>query len=87
MVDGERFSITREFNDIIRDHSGYRVWEYLDEIASEEDIEMLKEIANSREAVIRFQGDDNKSSDFTVSAADKRTIRTVLDAFEYIKIK
>lgn len=60
--------------------------EYIDETASTEDIEMLQAIANSKETIVRFEGDDYYS-DLTISKADKRTIQTVLDAFEYLKSK
>ena len=46
------------------------------------DIEMLKAIANSKETIVRFQG-DNYHYDLTVSASDKKAIKEVLTAYEY----
>lgn len=86
LVDGNRYYKTQEYNDVTRDNEGGKVWECFEETASTEDIEMLQAIANSKETIVRFEGDDYYS-DLTISKADKRTIQTVLDAFEYLKSK
>lgn len=49
----------------------------------QDEIELLWAIANSTEAIVRFQG-DSKHYDLTVSAEDKAGIRDVLLAFEYL---
>lgn len=47
------------------------------------DIEMLWEIANSKETIIRFEGNDYYDN-FTVSAADKKAIKEILTAYELL---
>ncbi|MEE1320435.1 MAG: hypothetical protein UHM85_02735, partial [Acutalibacteraceae bacterium] len=83
-ADDERFTETFSYFDIVRDNGGGDVWEYIDIEVGESEIEMLRAIANSKETIVRFQGDDY-SSDFTVKSSDKAAIKQVLDAYEYLK--
>ena len=80
-VDDERYTKTFGPFDTVRDNDGGRIWEYVDIEVSSWDIDMLWEIANSTETIVRFEGDDYYD-DFTVSAADKQAIREVLTAYE-----
>jgi hypothetical protein len=45
---------------------------------------MLKQIANSKETIVRFQG-DNYHYDLTVKSSDKTAINQVLTAYEALK--
>lgn len=63
------------------------MWEYADVGATDEDIQLFKSIAASGETIIRFEGDDGKRYDLTVSQADKNAIKDVLAAYEYLKNK
>ena len=64
-----------------RDNSDGRVWEYLDEDVGESEVELLRAIADSKEATVRFEGDGHYH-DFTVTDGDKRAIRDALMVYE-----
>lgn len=66
----------------VRDNEYGNIWEYADKEATDKDIEMLKAIADSKETIVRFQGDDYYD-DITISASDKKAIKNVLTAYEY----
>lgn len=82
-VDGESHQKTIKYSDIQRDNGYGFVWENADIVASYEDVELLKKIANSEETIIRFSGD--RTYDLTVSASDKTAIKQVLDAYDALK--
>lgn len=84
VADGQRFQKSFNYFDITHDNDGGQVWEYIDVEASQSDIEMLTAVANSQEAIVRFEGDDYLY-DLTVSAADKQAIAQVLQAYEALK--
>ena len=83
-ADEERFTRSFSYFDIVRDNGGGDVWEYIDTDVGASDIEMLWAIANSTEALVRFQGDDY-SRDFTISDSDKQAIREALTAYEALQ--
>ena len=83
-VDDERYTDTFDYYDVVRDNGGSDVWEYVDTRAYELDVEMLWEIADSTETIVRFEGSDYYY-DFTVSETDKQAIREVLTAYEALK--
>lgn len=83
-IDGKRYYPDFDYDDVRRDNDSGDVWEVLDISPSSDDIEMLWEIINSKETIIRFDGDDGRR-DFTISAADKRGIKDVLIVYEYMK--
>lgn len=82
-IDGEQ--ITRKFRyfDIVHDHDGGVVWEYID-TEGDYEVGLLEKIANSNETIVRFQGDDY-SYDFTVPEKDKASIKEILEIFELLK--
>jgi len=82
-ADDQRFTKTFSYFDIERDNSGYRVWEYIDVDGSSYE-EMLWAIANSKETIVRFEGDAHYY-DATISDADKAAIREVLTAYDLLK--
>lgn len=83
-VDGEQYTKSFSYFDVVRDNAYGDVWEYVDLEVSDSDVEMLWAIANSSETIIRFEGDDYVY-DFTVNAGDKEAIRQVLTAYEALK--
>ena len=83
-ADDERFTKSFNYFDIVHDNGGGDVWEYIDTEVSDSDIEMLWAIANSEQAIIRFQGDDY-SYDYTVSDSDKQDIRDCLTVYEALQ--
>lgn len=85
MVDGHRYYRTYNRSNITRDNGGGNVWEYLEVIdPSAEDVELFRQIANSKETIIRFEG-DGKWFDYTVCNEDKQGIKDVLALFELLK--
>lgn len=83
-VDGKRYTKSFSYSDITRDNSRGYVWETAHIAPTASDIEMLWAIANSKKAVVRFQGDDYHY-DFTISQSDKAGIKQVLTAYELMK--
>ena len=69
---------------MVRNNGGGRVWEYIDVAVNDSDLEMLRDIANSSEAIIRFEGDDY-SYDYTVTDADKTAITETVQLYELMK--
>ena len=82
MVDGKKYYDYFGAFNTVRDNEYGNVWEYGDKIATEENIKMLYAIADSKETIVRFQGDDYHY-DLTISASDKKAIKNVLTAYEY----
>ena len=83
-VDGENYYKTYSYFDVDRDNGSGGVWEWVDISPTDEDIEMLKQIANSKETIVRFQG-DNYYYDLTVRSSDKTAINQVLNAYEALE--
>jgi hypothetical protein len=78
VADGQRFdSGATEFK---RDHDG-TIWEWYDENLSASDLQMIKAIIASKEAVIRFNGHNNYRKDVKITAAQKTALQNVLDAY------
>ena len=84
--DGEIYYKNPYYYDIIHDNDS-EVWEVWDEVldagAEMDDysIQMLQQIANSEETIIRFQGDDYHH-DYYVTQKDKNMIKDVLALYE-----
>lgn len=79
-IDGELFTRSFTYRDIVHDNDSGVVWEYID-VEGEPYIDLLWKVANSQETIIRFEGDDH-IHDFTVKSSDKEAIREVLTAYE-----
>lgn len=78
-ADEKRYYRGFEDYDIVRDVDG-GVREYID-IDGVSDVEMLLAIANSKETIVRFEGEEFVY-DFIVKEIDKRAIREVLLVYE-----
>ena len=78
-ADEKRYYRSFEDYDIVHDVDG-GVREYID-IDGVSDVEMLLAIANSKETIVRFEGDEFVY-DFIVKEIDKRAIREVLLVYE-----
>lgn len=84
-IDGvKKYSKSYTYYDILRDVGGGDVWECIDISPSDADVTMLKEIADSKETIVRFQG-EHYHYDLTVKASDKTAINDVLTAYEALK--
>lgn len=84
MVDGQKYYKLYSYYDVERDNGYGDVWEYVDIAPSESDIAMLKAIADSEETIVRFEG-DNYHKDITIKDKDKKAIKEILEAYEYLK--
>jgi hypothetical protein len=83
-VDDKRYYKFYTRSDIVRDNDT-EVWEYVNTAdVSESDIELFWAIANSKERIVRFEGDEYHH-DFMVSAKDKKAIREILTAYEALQ--
>ncbi len=69
------------YNDVVREVDWGDVFEYADKTADKGDLEMLRAIADSKETIVRFEGDDY-IHDFTVSDSDKKAIRETLKVYD-----
>ena len=82
-VDDKRYTKTYNYYDITHDTGGGMVGEYLDILAGDDDIKMLREMADSKKTIVRFQGDDYRR-DYTLTKADKDAIKDVLLVYDYM---
>ena len=74
------WNITPDFNEWKRDNSASSVWEWYDGPVGRTEIEMLKAIAAGDQSMVRFNG-DTYYSDYVITAAEKKAVQNVLDAF------
>lgn len=81
-VDGENTTKTFSRNDIVRDNDT-EVWETADFEPTASEIQLLKNIANSTETIIRFEGDEYYE-DHIVTDKEKTAILDVLTAYDYL---
>lgn len=81
VVDGHKYYKFFNYRDITHDNEGGNVWEYIDQQASDDDIKMLRAIAKSKSAKVRYQGDDF-SYDLTIKDGDKNIIKDTLKAYD-----
>ena len=83
----EKYYLFTSYGDTVRDNSGGVVWEWYDECLNynaamdSARIQMLQAIANSKQTIIRFQGDDYHY-DLSVTNTDKQMIRDTLVLYE-----
>ena len=82
-ADDERYYRSFKYFDIVHDNDGGKVWEYIDTDGAS-DVAMLWAIVNSKETIVRFEGDDY-SHDFTVKESDKQAIKEALLVYEGLK--
>ena len=87
VTDNNKYTKSFSYYEITRDNGGGDVWEYNDEVLSvgasmdSSNIKMLKDIATSKETIIRFRGDDHVY-DLYVTKEDKTIIKDVLAFYE-----
>ncbi len=82
VVDGKRYTFKKV--NFKRDNSSSSIWEWNDRRVNKNDLVMLKHIAKSKNAVVRFQG-QKYHSDHTISSDEKKAIQHVLNAFQQVK--
>jgi len=79
-VDGETFSFTPEYGEIQRD-SDSNVTEWYNEVATQENIELVQKIMNSKKTVMRLEG-SKYYKDVTITQAQKTAIKNVLTVYQ-----
>lgn len=77
VADGQRFEKSAARFKRDNDH---RVWEWYDENLSDSDLVMIRAVVNSRNSIIRFNG-ENYYEDKQITSAQKAALRNVLDAY------
>ncbi|MBE8717577.1 hypothetical protein [Cellvibrio polysaccharolyticus] len=79
LIDGERIDMPpTKFE---RDNGSGKIWEWEDKMATETDIAILKKIINSKETIIRFNG-DKYYDDHTVTSSEKAGLKDVLTGYQ-----
>ena len=87
VTDNNRYTKTYSYSSIHRDNESGDVWENYDEVLptgasmDSSNLQMLKDIAESKETIIRFQG-DYYHYDLYVTKEDKTMIKDVLKLYE-----
>lgn len=81
LIDGKTYTKSFSYFQLERDVNTRNNWEYADYLCRDEDVALLRILANSDSAVIRFRGDAHQK-DVTISAADKAAIRDLLAAYD-----
>ena len=79
-IDGENQTKPFSRSDLNRDHDGGYVWETADVAAGSFEQELMWEVVNSTQTIIRLEG--NYVHDITVSDTDKAAMREVLTCYE-----
>jgi hypothetical protein len=79
-VDGETFSFTPSYGEIQTD-SDSTVTEWYNEVATQENIELVQKIANSKKTVMRLEG-TKYYKDVTITKAQKTAIKNVLIVYQ-----
>lgn len=57
------------------------VWEWIDKEPDQQDLKNLKKLANAKNAIIRFQG-QQRDSDFKLAERHQKSILDILDLYE-----
>lgn len=77
VADGQRFD--RSAVNFERDNN-HMIWEWYDENLSSSDLQMIRAVIASKEAVIRFNGGQYRK-DVNITTAQKAALQNVLDAY------
>lgn len=84
-IDGEKYFITANAELIEKGSEYGDVWETYDLTnVTSDDIVMLKKVANSKKAILRFESENNYY-DYTIPSQDKTAIKQVLAAYESLQ--
>ncbi|WP_415376799.1 hypothetical protein [Patiriisocius sp. Uisw_017] len=81
-VDGITYTIEEEkYGEIETDNGSGGVWEWLDRAVSEDELQIMRAVANGKDVKIRFNGKQYRK-DKTINSTQKAALRNVLDAFD-----
>lgn len=78
VADGQRYE--RNNLEFQHESGSGSVWESFDESASDADLTMVKAVISSKEAILRFSGDQH-NNDHQISSQEKKALQNVLDAY------
>ena len=67
-----------------RDNGSGDIWEWVDVPATESHLSLVRDVINSKSAVIRYFGSKYRD-DRTITSSEKRALQNVLDAYEALK--
>jgi hypothetical protein len=67
-----------------RDNGSGDIWEWVDVAATESHLSLVRDVINSKKAVIRYFGSQYRD-DRTITSTEKRALQNVLDAYEALK--
>ena len=79
-IDGETYDITPNYGDINRDNDS-DVWEWYNQPATADNIEMIQKIIKSKKAVMRLEG-SKYHKDVIISQAQKAALKNVLTVYQ-----
>ena len=81
VIDGKRFEINPNYNDVKRNNGSGSVWETYDVSSTENNVKtIIKGIVKSKKAVLRFEGSDSVY-DLTISKSMRIRMKNVLEAY------
>ena len=84
LVDGKNFEIEPpQFNGVERDNGGRKIWEWYGVAAEGKHLEIAKAVAESKKAILRYEGRQYRK-DREITAQEKRAIKNVLSAHEFL---
>lgn len=79
-IDGETFEINPSYGEVETDNDS-DVWEWYNNAATAENIEMIQKIIKSKKTVMRMEG-DKYYKDVTISQAQKTALKNVLTVYQ-----
>ena len=81
-VDDKTYTIAEEkYGEIETDNGSGGIWEWLDRAVDQNELEIIKAVANGKNVKIRYVG-KQYHKDRTITSAQKKALRNVLDAYE-----
>lgn len=70
---------------IIRSYYSDGVWKIYDIPLRDDGIQIIRDIVNSNETIIRFNGQNGKKYDLTMSESDKQITAEILELYDLLK--
>lgn len=81
-TDRRSFEITeKSYGEIKKDHSGGKIWEWLDRHVGKHEYQMMEAVSNSKSATIRYRGKDYVK-DKAITESQKTAFKNVLEAYK-----
>lgn len=67
-----------------RDHTSGIIWEWIDVSPNNEQLKLLKKVADAKEVTVRFKG-NNYSADKTMSTKAKTDVKRIMEVYRLLK--